>query len=290
MSAREKLSFVKKIYCIIGIFLLLGSTYLVIKLVMHIWHKVPEESAHEKKMTEEEKMFKNMMEGVEKKAEYDLGYKVIKEEKIEDHFHHIGNMPKHDKFNLCISCHGDVPHDKSKEIRAFLNMHSDFLACETCHIKIEKDSHKKYVWYSKESGKLKDINGIEDYLSNANYKLMPLKYEKDDFVRFDSEQLREFVQKFKKILPELGPSRKSRGLKMIHKSTSEKPVSCGECHAKTLEESYLPLREVGYTNGRVAQILGNEVVGMVKKYEKFYIPKLFSPGQKENKNQGSKEE
>ena len=43
----------------------------------------------------------------------------------------------HDKSNYCITCHGDIPHDKVKEIRAFGNMHSSFISCQACHIRLE---------------------------------------------------------------------------------------------------------------------------------------------------------
>jgi hypothetical protein len=34
----------------------------------------------------------------------------------------------------CTKCHGDTPHIQNKVTRAFLNAHTDKIACETCHI------------------------------------------------------------------------------------------------------------------------------------------------------------
>ena len=65
----------------------------------------------------------------------DLGYRIIEQPYIEGRFHHIGFEIERDQASICVRCHGNVPHDKSKEVRAFLNMHVFYVACETCHDK-----------------------------------------------------------------------------------------------------------------------------------------------------------
>lgn len=274
--SRHNNTFLKKIYAFLGIIFIIGTSYLVYILVMHIWHK---DGSHmegsEKVISEEEKLFREMLKD-KKEVTYDLGYKVIKQEDIEKHFHHVGDPIMHDEINLCIKCHGDIPHDKNKAVRAFLNMHSDFFACETCHVRL---TDKRFIWYAKESGQeVKDVN-IQLYLSNSKQKLLPVKNEDGKFERLDSDAKREFVNEFRKILGTLSPDRKSQGLKIIHKYVDKQPVKCDECHAKSLNESYLPLIEMGYKKERVNQILSNEVVGMVNKYKEFYIPKFLTPGE-----------
>lgn len=34
----------------------------------------------------------------------------------------------------CASCHGPVPHTRSRSIRAFLNLHQEYLDCGVCHL------------------------------------------------------------------------------------------------------------------------------------------------------------
>jgi len=268
---RHQLTFLKKIYAIIGIIFIIYCSYLVVKLTMHIWHKVDHGKEHKSK---QEELFKEMLTE-EKKVTYDLGYKVIKEEELERHFHRVGDSVIHDEINLCIKCHGDIPHDKNKAVRAFLNMHSDFLACETCHIRINKE--KKFVWYDKINGEVKESIEISKYLSNSKMKLIPMVLERGVFIRPDSSELRKFVEEFRKVVNKLPPAKKSQGLKLIHKYTDNNPVRCDECHALTIDLSYLPLLEIGYKRERVLQILSNEVVGMVNKYKEFYIPKFLEP-------------
>lgn len=282
MSQNNK-SILRKIYALIGIALLVYSSYIVFVLVTHIWHFEKDEKKQEKEISEEELLFKEMIKE-KKMVEYNLGYKVIKQEDLENHFHHVGNQAYHDEINLCIKCHGDIPHDKNKSIRAFLNMHSDFLSCEVCHIRLDKD--KKFIWYSKTDGKEIANVKIEAYLSNSEYKLLPLEYVDGKYIRYDSDSKRNFVEEFRKIISTISADKKSQGLKLIHRNVNKEPVKCDECHSPTEKQCYLPLSEIGYKKERIAQILSNEVVGMVNKYKEFYIPNFLKPS--ETKNEAKK--
>jgi uncharacterized membrane protein len=72
----------------------------------------------QKKKEKKTSFEKIILEG-EKKVKYYLGYRVLEEQRIEGHFHHIGFEIGPDKRSYCITCHGDMPHDAVKEIRAF---------------------------------------------------------------------------------------------------------------------------------------------------------------------------
>ena len=71
-----------------------------------------------KKETTSVSFKESILEGEERVKHY-LGYKVLEELRIKDHFHHIGFDFKPDKRLYCIGCHGDMPHSKIKEMRAF---------------------------------------------------------------------------------------------------------------------------------------------------------------------------
>ena len=51
------------------------------------------------------------------------------------HYHAIDRWFQPDLRNGCITsgCHDPIPHSKSKELRAFANLHATFMTCETCH-------------------------------------------------------------------------------------------------------------------------------------------------------------
>lgn len=51
------------------------------------------------------------------------------------HFHAIPTWYEPDPGNSCTTggCHSSLPHGERKEVRAFLNMHTTFVDCQTCH-------------------------------------------------------------------------------------------------------------------------------------------------------------
>ncbi|ADD67567.1 hypothetical protein Dacet_0787 [Denitrovibrio acetiphilus DSM 12809] len=274
----RKPTILKKIYCILGIALMVYCGYIVEILVMHIWHKAPHSEHSDVVMTEDDRLFKEMLEGVEKDHKG-----VARKDMNETHklyeFHKSERKAVLDTQSLCVACHGDVPHDKKKEIRAFLNMHTFFMACETCHIKTGEGVETKFVWYDKQSGEQKDTIGLNVYLGDTPYKLLPLKKGVEDGRIYDTDPMIKYVAEFRANVTNMLPSAKSASLKVIHRPMSELKdvVRCDDCHTKDRATAYLPYKEIGYPDRRVDQLIGNEVVGMIEKYKKFYLPDFLIP-------------
>ena len=214
----------------------------------------------------------------EDRVKHYLGYRVLEEQRIEGHFHHIGLDIGPDNRSYCRSCHGDMPHDSVKDIRAFLNMHAFFVACQTCHVKLNKDEITNiYKWYDRKTGDIVDspVNGAPPGTYNA--KVIPFVRKKGKFVRIDSEAKIQFVKDYKKNEKKLTEGQKSKAKKIIHKSISKTPVTCEECHTKN--NPVLPLAELGYPQMRIDSITSTEVVGMIKNYTQFHMPKMLIPGE-----------
>jgi hypothetical protein len=263
---------------VIGIAVLIYCGYIVEILVMHIWHKAPHGEHSEEGLTKEDKLYKEMIEGVEKDHS-GAAYKDINGiYKLYD-FHKTERSAVLDSQNLCVSCHGDIPHDKKKEIRAFLNMHAFFMACETCHIRSENKLDTKFVWYDKRTGEEKETIDLSLYLGDTPYKLMPTSISGPEHRFYDTEQMKKYVTEFKSKVGEMIPSAKSASLKIIHRPMSEleKTVKCDDCHKSDYQTAYLPFRKIGYPDRRMNQLVGNEVVGMIDKYKKFYLPDFLIP-------------
>ena len=60
-------------------------------------------------------------------------------------FHRRQASPEAVRKPLCLNCHLAQPHRKSERNRSFLNMHSRFIACETCHLK-RRPEPLQYRW------------------------------------------------------------------------------------------------------------------------------------------------
>lgn len=236
-------------------------------------------------MTMEEQALKRFMKEQKAEATTDLGYTVVKEQYVKGHFHHIGMTVESDETNVCVRCHGAVPHDKSKAIRGFLNMHAFFLACETCHIQNKPgQNHWEFRWYEKKDGTIVAnppglVSTEKEKYGNYGTKIAPGTMTADSKFRFiNGEKERAFVQEYIKNKEQLSSVEQSKMKKVIHRMVDEKPLLCEGCHT-TSQTPYLPFAELGYPQRRIRDLTSTEVVGMVNKYREFYIPKFLLPGE-----------
>ncbi|MDJ0806249.1 MAG: hypothetical protein QNJ78_05380 [Gammaproteobacteria bacterium] len=240
--------------------------------------------------TEEEKLFVKLIASKAEKTTIDLGYRVIEQPYIEGRFHHIGFEIEEDKTSSCIECHGDIPHNKSKEIRSFLNMHAFYTACQTCHIRsADQAAPLTFRWLDKVSGEqavnpraLVDIedsyaHGDETYFptyGDYGAKIAPGEVSDNTFTfikGIQDEVLENFLEKQHKLTTK----QKSQMNEVIHKRISKEPIACDECHNQT--DPHISFRELGYPPRRVEELTASSVVGMIEKYKEFFIPDFISP-------------
>jgi hypothetical protein len=236
-------------------------------------------------MTMEEKALQRFLKEQKAEATTDLGYTVVKEQYVKGHFHHIGMTVESDETNVCVRCHGAVPHDKSKAIRGFLNMHAFFMACETCHIQ-HKPAQEPwgFRWYDKKDGAIvanpPDLVATDkEKYGNYGTKIAPGMQNADGSFRLiNGEKERSFVSDYIKNKDQLSSVEQSKMKKVIHRMVDDKPLLCEGCHT-TSQKPYLPFAELGYPQRRIRDLTSTEVVGMVNKYREFYIPKFLLPGE-----------
>jgi hypothetical protein len=235
-------------------------------------------------MTQEETAFRKFIKEQKATATTDLGYTVVKEQYVKGHFHHIGMTVESDETNVCVRCHGAIPHDKSKAIRGFLNMHAFYLACETCHIRGKPEQGPwTFRWYDKKDGHIVEnppglVATEKEKFGNYGTKVAPGTLSADGSFRFiNGEKERAFVVNYMKNKDEISSTEQSKMKKVIHRMVNEKPLLCDGCH--TDKSPYLPFVELGYPPRRIAELKSTAVVGLINKYREFYIPKFLLPGQ-----------
>jgi hypothetical protein len=61
-------------------------------------------------------------------------------------FHQRQDALDTEEHSFCLNCHLALPHRENERQRTFLNMHSRYVACETCHLKSDKQTTLKYRW------------------------------------------------------------------------------------------------------------------------------------------------
>ncbi len=245
------------------------------------------EIAKIKKELQEEKKtrFEKLIVESEEKVKLYLGYKIIEEQRIKGHFHHIGFEIGPDKRSHCIMCHGDMPHDDVKELRAFLNMHSFFISCQTCHIKLEGPKKTgTYKWYDRTTGEIVE-SPVKKFSKPGTYKAKIVPFENVDGKpqRIDSQEQLDFAREYREKEKTLTEQQRSRAKKLIHEMVSKEPYICENCHQK--EAPLLPFAELGYPKERVDALASTEVVGMIKNYTQFYIPRMLHPGEEKKKEE-----
>jgi len=280
-------NFLMKLY-IIG-FMALTIFFIVIIWKVTFAHIIEEyhsrkealEIAKIKKELQEEKKTKFerlILEGEEKVKIY-LGYKIIEEQRIKGHFHHIGFEIGPDKRSHCIMCHGDMPHDNVKELRAFLNMHAFFLSCQTCHIRLEGPKKTGiYKWYDRTTGEIVE-SPVKRFIKPGTYKakITPFENVNGKTQRIDSQEQIDFAREYREKERTITEAQRSMAKKLIHEMVSKQPYICENCHQK--ESPLLPFEDLGYSKERIDSLRSTEVVGMIKNYTQFYIPKMLHPGE-----------
>lgn len=243
--------------------------------------------------TKEEKVFERMSAAKPtQRKTTDLGYRLIDQPYIKGRFHHIGFTLQPDKANMCMRCHGNAPHAGSKETRAFLNMHSFYLACETCHsVPGPGEPAWTFGWYDKHSGKPADnpraILAIEDrfirrhdereYPVYGDYgaRIAPATKASGKLSLLHDEIDMVMVKQYLEQRDRLDAYQKAERKKIIHANVSERALACEDCHQ--LQSPYIPFAELGYPLTRMRELTINPVVGMLNKYEVFYLPSYLIP-------------
>ena len=66
--------------------------------------------------------------------------------------------------------------------------------------------------------------------------------------------------------------------KSFHRNVSVKGRFCTKCHTEE-NQSYMPFRELGFSDRRVKELTSLNIIGLVQKYKKFYMPELLSTGE-----------
>jgi len=221
----------------------------------------------------EELLEKIVLEDKEKEKFY-RGYRITTEKELKGFYHNIALKVGPDNRSLCIKCHGDFPHGETKHIRAFLNMHAFFLACETCHIRPEeKEEPLYYQWYDRESGAIVKNPEIGTApIDTLDLRLVPCRMENGELLREDSDERIKYTDDFIRMVEEgtLSYEEDKEKLKKIHDHINPESIQCQECHTK--ENPLLPYEKIGYSERRVGYLCSEEISRMIREYKLFSTP------------------
>lgn len=199
---------------------------------------------------------------------------VVSASSLKDHFHNIDDSINIDKQNPspCFKCHGTYPHSKAKDVRAFLNGHAFFIACEVCHVKREEGQRFVYKWIK--TGTDEELKSLEGRPGQYSAIIVPFKEEGGSLKRLDKSLTDKEVQNYLQSRHTITGDEAAAAKLKMHKGISQKPVFCDDCHK---ENGYIDFNKLYYKAERAQVLSSTEVVGVIQKYKEFYIPTMFDP-------------
>ena len=191
-----------------------------------------------------------------------------------EHFHNLDKavLAGAESPSLCLKCHGNYPHSKAPDVRAFLNAHAFFTTCEVCHIRPEEGDRVLYSWLDNKTGL--EMQTLEGAAGNYGGMIVPIKIENGVGRRLDESTDKAFVEQYLELRSTFNADQQAEAKVRIHKEISTKPIFCNECH---MEGGILDFAKLKYSPVEINRLESGEVVTMITKYKKFYLPTMFDP-------------
>ena len=205
-------------------------------------------------------------------------------------------LPTQGKKNVCLSCHGFFPHSKKPMIRSMLNMHTQYIGCVTCHSdpdNIDEDEIKlRWLNFSGINVTGPPFGTDIDHDTGELVKTDDY-YSKIVAYRINGEQ--ETIMEITADHPEMIEYEKIKNTftdrdreafkKRFHKNIMSKGRFCSRCHTNE-SESYIPFRELEFSDRRIQDLTNLNIIGLVEKYKDFYMPDLMRSKQSDGRRSG----
>ncbi len=194
-----------------------------------------------------------------------------------EHFHNVDQavLEGAESLSLCLKCHGNYPHSKAPDVRAFLNAHAFFTACEACHIRPLDSDNIAYRWLNKKTGA--ELSKLEGKPGSYGAMIVPIKIVEGVGQRLDESTDRAFIEEYLGLRAVFNADQQAEAKVRIHKEISQKPIFCDECHKKS---GVLNFRSLLYPPAVANRLETGEVASMITKYSEFYLPTMFDPASK----------
>ena len=198
---------------------------------------------------------------------------------LHDHFHlttEDRNLEAWAEKDACIICHSPYPHGKKSKAKALMNLHTEFLTCQSCHIKIDQGEEMRFGWINptgfkptgKPYGTTIDLQTGMFVQTDDHYsKLTPFRKANGVWGPVIPQTAADLDLK-----PTVDYSHIEDWKKYHTETELEEFVRCSSCHSPA---GILDFAGLGFEPARVNQLERLEVSGMFTNYEVFYFPDLF---------------
>jgi len=179
-------------------------------------------------------------------------------------FHYYPAMPfiATGERSNCLSCHLPLPHNKNPKLRAFLNMHGNFVACQTCHAATRADS---FQWLDVKHRQV--VNVLPSGVPLMAVQLVPVREGQVGYTGAADAD-------FQKLLTTTGSDLQRRDAlcREQFRGQPDQVLNCQNCH--TDREAVLDWQTLGYAPERIARLTSLSIPSVFQKYDNFYIPEF----------------
>ena len=184
--------------------------------------------------------------------------------------------------STCIICHTVYPHGRNKQAMAIINLHTEFVTCNTCHLKLSDKTSMQFGWVNppgmtpseKPYGTSIDPEtGVFTQTGNHVSKITPVHMVDGMLRPYMSEQDIPAALKYRAEKDGYSEDQKKKIVDTLHKDTEIKEfVLCRQCHST---DGIIPFEKLGFDRTRTNQLQQMEIGGMLTNYDTFYFPDLF---------------
>ncbi len=197
-------------------------------------------------------------------------------------FHQRNSLTLKEKMTVseqsfCRTCHLPLPHQKNSRSRTFNNMHSRYIACETCHLDKNKlnqqllidDEHLQYRWF--DYNKRTQINPLKGLLTITDHqdvnkrptavKITPFYQQRAVVITRQHLYVEKLQENWKTSDQQVKAEIKVR----THQYLKAEGEACHNCHRKN--NGLLDLSALGATEQQIKAYGENSIVNFFKRYK-----------------------
>ncbi len=192
-------------------------------------------------------------------------------------FHHRAEQQKTTKQAICTNCHQSLPHRKNERSRTFMNRHSRYIACETCHMRPD-DIDMEYAWLAfdganagnkiaarvpKQDENKKDKPEQQLMLvPQIGAKITPFYIEELALIFSDDD----FSKRIKQDWQDANENDKAKLKARLHAPLEEKGPKCQRCHGD--DNPMLDLAALGASPEQAKKIQRNTIARFFTRFKK----------------------
>lgn len=222
---------------------------------------------------------------LEQRRQPEPGKPVTRQEEMvmHRHFHNPVELPQWPEYKRteCLVCHSELPHNSNEKVRGLINMHTQFLMCETCHVDTDIGQVRVHRWvhpiedapqgpffgtrYDPQTGNLAEVS---DRIS----RIAPFSVRNGQVESLLRTKDTDAARDFMRAQNQLNDRQKKQRIEMFHHSTTPKGQTCERCHTRN---GLLDYSALGFAANRIDDLEQLSIKGMITKYEEFYLPNLF---------------